>query len=112
MHSSPPVIAPKLQLAVQQPSTEGCYNPPEKFTLPSKKITKPQQDGRRGTIMIRSNSIPTGWVTHKLQSNNTKKNSPTVVKVLNCMSGFPACGFDKRTGNPSTGYLTWKTSRI
>ena len=32
---------------------------------------KPQQDGRRGTIMIKSNPIPTRWMTPKLENNNT-----------------------------------------
>ena len=30
MHSSPPARAPKLQLAVEQPLTGGCWNPPKK----------------------------------------------------------------------------------
>ena len=34
---------------------------------------KPQQDGRRGTIMIKSNTIPAGWVIHRLEKNNTKE---------------------------------------
>ena len=31
--SSPPAIAPKLQLAVEKTATEGCWNPPKKDTL-------------------------------------------------------------------------------
>ena len=30
MHSSPPVRTPKLQLAVEQPSTGGHWTPPKK----------------------------------------------------------------------------------
>ena len=37
---------------------------------------KPQRDGRKGTIMIKSNSIPTRWVTHKLENNSTKEVLP------------------------------------
>ena len=32
MHSSPPVTAPKSQLAVEQPSSGGCWNPPKTDT--------------------------------------------------------------------------------
>ena len=42
--------------------------------------------------------IPAGWVTHRLKNNNTKKFC-TIVKVLNCRSGFPAWGSKKGTGN-------------
>ena len=49
--------------------------------------------------MIKSNPIPTWWMTHRLENNNTKKNSPTVVKILNPMQGFPAWKSDKWTGN-------------
>ena len=34
---------------------------------------KPQRDGRKGTIMIKSNPIPTRWVTHKLESKVPKE---------------------------------------
>ena len=37
---------------------------------------KPQLDGMRGTIMIKTNPIPSGWVTHKLENNNTKEVLP------------------------------------
>ena len=33
MHSSPPVRAPKSQLAVKQTLTGGCWNPSKKDTL-------------------------------------------------------------------------------
>ena len=46
----PPVRAPEPQLAVEQPLTGGQWNLPEKDIPRLKK--KPQQDGRRGTIMI------------------------------------------------------------
>ena len=32
MHSSPPVTAPKSQLAVEQPSSGECWNPPKEDT--------------------------------------------------------------------------------
>ena len=34
---------------------------------------KPQQDGERGAIMIKSNPIPAVWATHKLENSNTKE---------------------------------------
>ena len=68
--------APKSQLAVEQPSTRAHRNPPKKKKkkVPQPKTKKkPQGDGRKGTNMIKSNPIPTGWVTHNLESNNTKE---------------------------------------
>ena len=60
MCSSLPVTAPKLKLAVEKPSTRGCCNPSKKDTLHPKTKKKPQQDGRRGIVTIKSNLIP--WV--------------------------------------------------
>ena len=41
---------------------------------PGPKTKKKQQwDGRRSTTTVKSNPIPAGWVTHKLENNNTKK---------------------------------------
>ena len=36
-------------------------------------MKKPQQDGRRGAITIKSNPIPVGWVTHRLENDNVKE---------------------------------------
>ena len=44
----------------------------ERYSTPKDK-EEMAGDGRRGTITIKSNPIPTGWVTHKLENNNTKK---------------------------------------
>ena len=73
MHSSPPMRAPKLQLAVEQPSTRGHWNPPKKDTPHPVAKKKPQWDGRRGVITIKLNTILPGWVTYKLENNNTKE---------------------------------------
>ena len=35
-----------------------------------------QGDSRRGAITIKSNPIPVGWVTYKLENNNTKEVFP------------------------------------
>ena len=43
----------------------------KKDTPHSKTKEKPQWDGRRGVITIKSNPIPAGWVTHKLENNYT-----------------------------------------
>ena len=37
VHSSPPMRAPKLQLAVEQPLTGGCWNPHTKKRYPMTK---------------------------------------------------------------------------
>jgi len=53
---SSPVRTPKLQLAVEQPSTGGHWNPPKKDTPHPKTQEKLQQDCRMGTIMIKIKS--------------------------------------------------------
>ena len=60
MRLSPSAGAPKSQLAVEQPSTGGCWDPPEKDTPCPKTKEKLQRDGRRGAFMIKSNPIPAG----------------------------------------------------
>ena len=57
MRSSSSVRAPKLQLAVEQPSTGGHWDPLKKDTPHPRTKKKLQQDSRRGTIMIK-NQIP------------------------------------------------------
>ena len=57
MGSSLPMRSSKLQLAVEQPSTRGCCNPSKKDALCPKTKKKPQQDGRRGVVTIKSNPI-------------------------------------------------------
>ena len=54
--SSSPVKTPKLQLAPEQPPTGECWIPPKKDTLCPRAKEKPQQDGRRGTIMFKIKS--------------------------------------------------------
>ena len=76
MCSSPPARAPKVQLAVEQPSTGGCWNLPKKDTSRPQTKKKPQKGSRRGTITIKSNPILDGWVTHILEKNNTKEVLP------------------------------------
>jgi len=58
--------------------TAGHWNSPKKKkdTSCPKTRQKLQQDGRRGVITIKSNSIPTRWATHKLETNTTKEALP------------------------------------
>ena len=73
----------------------------KKIPTPCPKTKKnPQQDGRRGTIMIQSNLIPTKWVIHKLVNNNTKEVLPLLWRFWTPLSGFPAHRSRKGTGNP------------
>ena len=44
-------------------------HPTEKDILHPKTKKKPQGDGRRGEIMVKSNPTHAGWVTHKLENN-------------------------------------------
>ena len=66
-----PVRTPKLQLAAEQPSTGGCWNPPQKDTTHPGTKEKPQ-DGRRGAITIKSDTKPAEWATHKLENKDSK----------------------------------------
>ena len=58
MCSSSPARTPKLLLAAEQPSTGECLIPPKKDTPRPRAKKKPQQDGRRGKILLESNRIP------------------------------------------------------
>ena len=93
MHPSPPARAPKSQQTVEQPSTGGHWSLPKKDTPCPKTKKKPQRDGRRSTIMIKSNPMPAGGQWYQ-------RSSCTVVKVQNPKSGYPAWGPDKGTGSP------------
>ena len=64
-----------------------------------------------GGAQSRLNQIPYPWVTHKLENNNTKEVLPLLVKVLSTMSGFPALGSDKETGNLQ-GIWPWRFSSV
>ena len=76
MCSSPSVRAPKLQLAVEQLWTGGCWNTGNSDTLLQKAKKKSQGDGRKGAILIKSNPTPTEWMAHKLENDNTKEILP------------------------------------
>ena len=76
MHSSPLAGSPKSQLAIEQPSTGECWNPAKKDIPHPKTNTKPQPDDRKGAIMIKSNPMPAGWMTHKLENNKAKELIP------------------------------------
>ena len=73
VHSSTPVKAPKSQLVVEQPLRGGSWNPIKKDNPCSKLKKKSQLDGRRGAITIKSNLIPSGWLTHRLENSNNKE---------------------------------------
>ena len=48
----------------------------KKDTPHAKAKEKPQWDGRRGAIIIKSNPITAGWVTHKLENTYTTEVHP------------------------------------
>ena len=105
MCSSPPLGAPKSQLVVEQPLIR-CWNIPKKDTPSPKTKNKLQQDGRRGTIRIKSNPIPTGWVTHKMETNYTKEVLPLLWRFRTPFR-FTSLGTWESSGN-----LTLKVSGI
>ena len=79
MHSSPPARAPKLQLTAEQLMRRGCWNIPKKKknnTPHPKTKKKTKQDSRRSIVTMKSNLIPIGWVTHKLENSKTKEVLP------------------------------------
>ena len=106
LRSSPPARTPKLQLAVEQPSTGGCWNLPKKDTSCPKTKKKPQKGSRRGTITIKSNPILYGWVTHKLEKNNTKEVLPLLWRFWTLHQSSQL-----RTGNPQ-GIWPWRPVRF
>ena len=96
MYSSPPARASKSQLAVEQSLTGGCWNRPKKDILHPKTKEKLQQDSRRNAIIIKSNPIPTGQATHKLEHNNTKDLLPLLWR-------FQAPHQASQIGDPAKG---------
>ena len=59
--------------AVEQPLAGGCWNPPKKDTPHANTEKKPQQDGKREAVTIKSSPKSIGWVTHRWEKNNTKE---------------------------------------
>ena len=58
MRSSSPARTPKLQLAAKQPSAGECQITPKKDTLHPRTRENPQKNGKRGTMLIKSNPVP------------------------------------------------------
>ena len=87
---------------------------PTKTDTPHSNTKKqPQQDSGRGTITIKSNPIPAGWVTHRLE--NPKNCNTKEVLPLLWRSGTPRQA--SQPGDPtrdweSPGNLTLKASGI
>ena len=59
VHSTSPAKTPKLQFTAEQLLTGECWIPPKKGTPCLRAKEKPQQDGRRGEIVLEANCIPT-----------------------------------------------------
>ena len=70
-----------------------------KKRYPMSKDKKRQQGSRRGTIMTKSNFMPTGWVTHRLE-NNTKEVLALLWRFGTPRQASPVWGTDKGTGDP------------
>ena len=94
------IRTPKSQLTSEQPSTTTAkfLEPTEKHTLYPKTKKNPQWDGRRDTITITSNSMPTKCVPQKFS---------IAVKVLSPISVFPAWGPGNGSQSPQRIWL-WK----
>ena len=100
MDTPPPVRAPKSQLAIEQPSTEGCWNLPKKYTPHPKTKIKPQWDSRRCANTIKSNPIPPRGATHKLENNNTKEVLPLLWRFRASHQASQPRDLAKRLGIP------------
>ena len=74
----------------------GLWNPPKKDTSYPKTKKKPQQDGGRDTIKIKSNLLPAVWVTHKLENYTTKE-------VLPFLGRFQTPHQGSQPGDPTMG---------
>ena len=97
--------------------TTSCWTTTDRRTLESTKerYSTPKDkeemagDGRRGTITIKSNPIPTGWVTHNLENNNTKDHPP--LWRFGTARQASSLGAQQRSWE-SSGNLTGKASGI
>ena len=98
--------APNSKWALQQPLTRVLWNAQRKYTSHPEAKKKLQWDGRRSTIMIKSNPIHSGLATQKLE-NNTKEILPQLWRFWALTSGFPAWGSNKGTKNYQ-GIWLWR----
>ena len=96
--------APKFQLAVEQPLTGECCNSlkkkKKKDNPRSKTKNKLQWECRRGTNMIKSNPVYTGWAMNKLENNNTKEVFPLLWRFWAPHQRSQAGDLEKRLGIP------------
>ena len=76
----------------------GCWNPPRKDIPTSKSKKKPQWDGRRGSIMIKSNPISARCVIHKLENHNTKEFLPLLWRLWTPLQASQPCDLTKGLG--------------
>ena len=98
--------------------TTSCWTTTDRRTLESTKerYSTPKDkeemagDGRRGTITIKSNPIPTEWVTHNLENNNTKEDHPPLWRFGTARQAS-SLGAQQRNWE-SSGNLTGKASGI
>ena len=77
----------------------------KKDTPHPKTKEKPQWDGRRGAITIKSNPITTGWVTHKLQNNYTTEIHPLEWRFWAPHQASQLGGPAMRGGIPTESYF-------
>ena len=79
--------------------------------LPSQPKKTLQWDGRKGHNhdQIKSHTCQVG--NPQTAEQSYQRSSPTIVMVLNLMSGFPAWGSDKWMGNPQ-GIWPWRPARF
>ena len=115
------VKATKLQPTAEQPSTKETANYQKRYPTPEDK-ERLHQDGRRGLHDI-SNTIPTRWAAHRLESNcisvspmGVRVSSPCQVPMpgdLALGGGVPrAFGIDSQRGLCGGAPWDWKKQRL
>ena len=90
---------PKSHLAVEPPSTGGCWNPPKKNIPVSKHKGEAAKRSRSGTITLQSNPTPARWVPHTVENNDTKQ-VLTLLQRFQAPHHFPTWGSGKGLGIP------------
>ena len=70
------IKTPKSKLTAEQPSTKKHRNLPKNISYSQRQRRSHNEMVGGGAIMIKSNPIPAGWATQKLENNYTTEVFP------------------------------------
>ena len=85
---------------IEQSLTGRCCNTHKKDTPRPKSKEKPQWDGRRGAVMIKSSPIPTGWATQRLMNTSVSEGLPLLWRFWAPFQAFQPGDLAKGLGIP------------